>query len=52
MKKHQRLLETLPKVNNELHTIKVELKNLKSLMEFELKNYSGNNSYLFVFLLN
>jgi hypothetical protein len=42
---HQILLETLPKINKEINTFKFLLKNLKALMEIELKKYTGNNHY-------
>lgn len=49
IKNHQILLETLPKINKEINTIQLLLKDLKSLIEIELKKYTGNCS-LFILL--
>lgn len=39
---NKQLLESVPKLSNELNVIKSELRNLKSSIEMEIKNYSGN----------
>lgn len=39
---NKQLLESVPKLSNELNVMKSDLRNLKSSIKMEAKNYSGN----------